>query len=103
MHIMLSRLTVVVASVGLATVVCQSSISPLSPDQVSSSAPSLATTVCQPSISPLSPDQVSSYAPFTHFAGAVFCDLSQIVSWSCGGDLCFRAPVVECPRILVIF
>ncbi|KAF8270699.1 hypothetical protein EI94DRAFT_1698669 [Lactarius quietus] len=61
-HTMLPRLIFLVASVGLA--------SPR-PFEL-------------PDISPLSPEQVSSYAPFTHFAGAVFCDPSQILSWSCG-------------------
>ncbi|KAF8270700.1 lipase [Lactarius quietus] len=37
-----------------------------------------------PDISPLFPEQVSSYAPFTNFAGAAYCNSSQILSWSCG-------------------
>jgi hypothetical protein len=48
-----------------------------------------ATVIQAPDVSPLSPDQVTSYDPYTHYSGAVFCDQSQILTWSCGGDLSF--------------
>ncbi|KAI9440866.1 Alpha/Beta hydrolase protein [Lactarius indigo] len=67
-----SWLTIVVASVGLAS----------------------STTCKRQSISPLSPDQVFSFAPFTHFAAAAFCDPLLILSWSCG-EHCEANPSFE--------
>lgn len=59
---MLSRLVFLLASVALAS----------------------ATVIQASDVLPLSPDQVTRYAPYTHYSGAVFCDQSQILTWSCG-------------------
>jgi hypothetical protein len=48
-----------------------------------------ATVIQASDVLPLSPDQVTRYAPYTHYSGAVFCDQSQILTWSCGGDFSF--------------
>ncbi|KAH8989474.1 hypothetical protein EDB92DRAFT_1947423 [Lactarius akahatsu] len=63
--IMLSWLTIVVASADLAP----------------------AAAFKRQSISPLSPDQISSHAALTHFVPAVFCDALLVLSWSCGGKI----------------
>ena len=67
LHAMLSRLVFLVALVGLES----------------------ALVIQAQDVSPLSPDQITDYAPYTHYSGAVFCDQSQILTWSRGGDYCF--------------
>lgn len=67
LHAMLSRLVFLVALVGLES----------------------ALVIQAQDVSPLSPDQITDYAPYTHYSGAAFCDQSQILTWSCGGDFSF--------------